>query len=103
MTEVFRSRDSVTIGHLQSLLESEGIKTLLRNEQASTATVPMAEITPALCILNESDVDRGVGRIKEYLEASRKAADEEVACPSCQELSPRTFELCWNCQSPLSV
>ena len=102
MIEVFRSRDSVTIGHLQSLLEFEGINTLLRNEYVAAVAVPMADITPALCILNESDVERGVCMIKEYIEASHQGTDEELVCPSCGELNPKTFEICWNCQTAMS-
>jgi hypothetical protein len=58
MTEVFRNRDSVTIGTLQSLLESEGIRTSLRDEYGESTAFPT--FTPALFILEDQDVERGV-------------------------------------------
>ncbi|MES2921585.1 MAG: DUF2007 domain-containing protein [Verrucomicrobiota bacterium] len=67
MTEVYRNRDSAKIGHLQSLLESEGIRTYLRDEYGASTAFP--EVTPALCILEEADVERGVELIRAYLES----------------------------------
>ena len=99
MTEIFRQRDSVTIGHIQSLLESEGIGTYLRDEYAATTTFP--EVTPALCILEDADVDRGVILIRNYLGSSGDKSDKEQVCAKCGERSPGTFAACWMCGTPL--
>lgn len=101
MTEVFRNRDSVIVGHLQSLLESEGIQTLYRNEFASCTTIAVPEVTPALCILDPADVERGVSLIRDYLEASATKAEEERICGHCGEPSPGTFAVCWKCGEAL--
>ena len=101
MTEVFRKQDSATIGHLQSLLESKGIKTYLRNEFAAITTIAVPEVTPALCILDDADVERGVILIRDYLEASRTSSETPQACASCGEVSPGTFAACWKCDAPL--
>jgi hypothetical protein len=103
MTEVFRSYDSASIGHLQSLLESNGIKTYLRNEFAALTTTVFSETSSTLCILDDADVDRGVMIIRDYLEASRASSDEEVVCAACGELSPGTFAVCWKCGAPLNA
>jgi Putative prokaryotic signal transducing protein len=101
MTEVFRNRDSALIGHLQSLLESEGIKTYLRNEYASSTTIAIPEVTPALCILEDVDVERGVELIRAYIESSSAGAEVEQTCPRCSETSPGTFAVCWKCGAAL--
>ncbi|WP_018970334.1 putative signal transducing protein [Rubritalea marina] len=101
MIEVYRDRDSATIGHLQSLLEAEGISTYLRNEHASSTTIPIPEVTPALCILEEAEVERGVDLIRAYLEAPSADPNEELTCPTCGELSPGTLAVCWSCGGDL--
>ena len=102
MTEVYRNQDSVTIGHLKSLLEANGISTYLRNEYAASTTMPFPEVTPALCILEDADVERGVLLIREHIEKTDSISDEELTCASCGEVSPGTFETCWKCEASLT-
>ncbi len=97
MTEIFRNRDSATMGHLQSLLEAEGIKTYIRSEHAATTTFPV--VTPALCIIEDADVERGVELIRAYLQSASENPIEEQDCPQCGEKSPGSFATCWNCES----
>jgi hypothetical protein len=99
MTEIFRNRDSATIGHLQSLLESEGIRTHLRDEHGGNTAFPV--VTPALCILDDADVERGVELIRAYIESSRASSNEEQTCPQCGETCPGTFAVCWKCGAAL--
>jgi len=102
MIEIFRSRDAATIGHLQGLLESEGIKTYYRNEYLSITGVAM-DFTPALCIINEADVERGIEMVRSYLDSSRDGSFPERTCPNCGENSPGTFASCWNCGAELEA
>ncbi len=95
MTEVFRNRDSVAIGSLQSLLESEGIRTYLRDEHGGNTAFPI--VTPALCILVDADIDRGVALIRDFLESASVGLDEETTCSGCGESIPGTFANCWKC------
>ncbi|RYD33491.1 MAG: hypothetical protein EOP85_20735 [Verrucomicrobiaceae bacterium] len=97
MIEIYRNRDSSTVGTLQSLLESEGIRTYLRNEHVSGTTVAIPEVYPALCVLEEADVERGVELIRGYIEEPRDESGPELTCPKCGEKSPGTFDACWNC------
>jgi len=102
MSEVFRNRDSATIGHLQSLLEAEGIRTCLRNEYAASNTIAIPEVAPALCILEEEEVERGVELIRAHIEPSLAIPNEEQACPEYGERRPGTFLQCWICESLLN-
>lgn len=101
MTELFRNRDKATVGHLQSLLESEGIQTFVRNQELASTALPLAEFTPALCVMNDGDAERGVEIIRSYLKAAPAVVERELTCPECGEVSPGNFSNCWNCDSPL--
>ena len=103
MIEIFRKQDATTVGLLQNLLESEGISTYFRNEYVSTNGIALPDFTPALCILNEADVERAVELIRTYIESSRDESSEELTCPECGESSPGTFAACWNCGASLEV
>lgn len=97
MIEIYRNRDSATVGALQSLLESEGIKTYLRNDSVSRMMVEIPEVFPALCVLDEADVGRGVELVRDYTVVTKDEAGPELTCPKCGEQSPGTFDACWNC------
>jgi uncharacterized protein with PIN domain len=100
MTEVFRNRDSVTIGTIQSILESEGIRTYLRDEYGASTAFPA--VTPALYILEDEDVERGVELIRAYMVSSSASPKiDEQTCPQCGEISPGAFAVCWKCGEDL--
>lgn len=101
MIEIYRNRDSATVGSLQSLLESQGIRTYLRNEHVSGTTVEIPEVYPALCVMDEVDVERGVELVRNYIEEPRGETGPELTCPKCGEKSPGTFGSCWNCGSQI--
>lgn len=101
MTEIFRKHDGATVGHLQSLLEAEGIRTFFRNEYVSGMAI--SEFTPTLCIINDADVDRAVELIRTYIGSSRDESSPELTCPKCGETCPGTFAACWNCGTSLET
>ena len=103
MTEIFRSFDSATIGYLQSHLETNGIKTYLRNEFGALTTVVFSETGTTLCVLDDAEVERGRLLLREYFEASMTSPGEELVCPDCGESSPGTFVVCWKCGSSLDA
>jgi hypothetical protein len=103
MKLIFDHIDFTIVGHIQSLLEAEGIKTEIRNLNASSAAgaVPIAQVYPELWILNNSDEARAKSIVKEYRQA---AADTPVSpdwiCPVCKERVEGIFSECWNCSTP---
>ncbi|MBP82465.1 MAG: hypothetical protein CMO61_01295 [Verrucomicrobiales bacterium] len=109
MRELFREADSTIVGHMKSILESEGIATVIRNEHlcmAGFSEVPIPEFFPALNVIHDEDYPRALQVLKEYVENSRINAgkvNEEVACPSCGEINPGNFEACWSCESLLAL
>lgn len=60
MKELFRERHYTIVGYYQSVLEAEGIRTFVRNQDLVTMTTgfPIPDMFPALCVLNEGDYSR---------------------------------------------
>ena len=102
MKELFRERDFTRVGYFQSILESEGIPTLIRNEHLTAsglADLPIPEFYPALCVVDDADYDEAVRLIRENLALDPRSAEAEVICSNCGESSPANFDSCWNCGS----
>ena len=110
MKELFRERDFTRVGYFQSILESEGIQTLIRNEHLNTcglADLPIPEFFPALCVVDDADYDadydEAVRLIRGNLASDPRSAEADVVCSKCGESSPANFDSCWNCGAPLTV
>ncbi len=97
MIELLRFREGEKVGLLQSILESEGIPTFIRNKDELVFPV----YSPALCILNEADKDRAVAIIRDHLLSQPIEPGTERTCPHCGERSPGNFAACWNCGGAL--
>ncbi|WP_309398354.1 putative signal transducing protein [Cerasicoccus maritimus] len=57
MIEVFRDMSSARVGLYNSMLESAGIPTMVRNWNAITMTteIPIPVMYPNICVFNEED------------------------------------------------
>ena len=97
MKELFRERDFTRIGYYRSILESNGVETLIRNEMLSGAEVSIPEFFPALCVVNDADYDRALALIRQQVNQDGERSEEEVDCPECNEKNPGNFEICWSC------
>ena len=62
MIKVYENFDFSRVGQMQSLLESHGIGTFIRNQYGSSVMgeVPFVEVVPQLYVLRERDVDRAI-------------------------------------------
>ena len=104
MKELFREKDFTRVGYFQSILEAEGIPTLIRNEHLTAsglADIPIPEFYPALCVMNDADYGAAVRLIRSHLDADRQAEGIDVTCAKCGETNPGNFDICWNCNEPL--
>ena len=100
MIELLRHHDFTRIGYFQSILESEGIATHVRNQHltmAGLSEIPIPEFYPALCIVHESDKERALQILRERNEANQTGSDSEIRCSHCAEPNPGNFEICWSC------
>lgn len=105
MTEIIRERDFSKIGLFQSVLESEGIATYVRNKNESLA-IDLAgsppKYWPALCVVKDDDVSQAVEILKERFGANEKLNKPEWVCEKCSESNPGNFDICWSCNEPHS-
>ena len=100
MKELFRERDFTKVGYFQSVLEAEGIATIVRNKDLTMSgltEIPIPEFFPALCVMDEGDYPRAMEIIRLHLTENAKDADLEIVCPACGETNPGNFDLCWSC------
>jgi hypothetical protein len=103
MKLVFDNIDFTIVGHLQTLLEAEGIKTEIRNEGGSGAAgeVPVQQVYPELWVLDNADEVRAKAIIREFRnEAQSEPVGPDWTCPVCKERVEGVFSECWNCGTP---
>lgn len=102
MKLIFDHIDFTVVGHLQSVLEGEGIQTEIRNLNASSAAgaVPVAQVYPELWILNNGDEMRAKAVIREFRSTvAETPPGPDWTCPVCHELVDGVFSECWNCST----
>lgn len=97
MYKVYENFDISRVGQMQSILESNGIPTFLKNEYASGALgeIPFVEICPQLFVLKQRDVERARELLQVDLPEDRRASD--WVCPECGIDIEGQFENCWKC------
>jgi Putative prokaryotic signal transducing protein len=104
MKELFREPDYTRVSYYKAVLEQSDIPTIIRNEHlagSGLTEIPIPEFFPALCVLHDEDYVHAVKIIREHLTTDQKNMDLEIICPSCGEVNPGNFELCWSCGNEL--
>ncbi len=97
MIKVFENFDFSRVGQLQSLLESNGIKTFIRNEYCSSVVgeLPFVEVVPQLFVLEEKDVEKAKELLQ--LDMPMEMAGDDWICPECGIDVEGNFSRCWKC------
>jgi len=97
MLKVFENFDFSRVGQMQSLLESHGIPTFIKNQFTSSVMgeVPFVEVCPQLFILNDSDLVRAQGLLETGDEPPEPRAD--WVCVTCGTQVEGQFSACWRC------
>lgn len=96
MRKVYESFNISQVGQAESLLNSEGIETYIRNEFASSVMgeVPFVEVCPQLFILNAAEEERA----KELLASfENQPAQSDWQCAQCGSVVDGPFGQCWSC------
>jgi hypothetical protein len=101
MREIFVHQDSARVGLYQSILESAGIPTFMRNSISGTfmTELPAPIFFPVLCVANDEDYDRAM-EVLGKVEKPEPSDAPDWKCPACGETVPGTFDACWKCQAP---
>ena len=97
MIKVYENFDISRVGRVQSLLESNGIPTFLKNQFTSSVMgeVPFVEVCPQLFILDESDLEKAQELIAPELDTPVMAPDWQ--CTACGAEVEGVFSQCWSC------
>ena len=97
MIMVFENFDFSRVGQMQSLLESHGIKTFIRNEYGSSVVgeLPFVEVVPQLFVLEEKDV--AMARELLQLDVSMEIPGDSWVCRECGVDVEGNFSRCWKC------
>ena len=97
MIKVFENFDFSLVGQMQSVLESNGIATFVKNQFGSSVMgeVPFVEVCPQLFILNEKDLSKARTLLDET--GPVESSGESWLCSQCQSEIEGQFGQCWNC------
>jgi len=97
MIKVFEDFDFSTVGRMQSLLESHGISTFLKNEFGSSVVgeLPFVEVIPQLFIIEERDLTRAQKLL--LLDLPQNSERGPWDCPECRIEIEAEFDQCWQC------
>jgi hypothetical protein len=97
LIKVFENFDFSRVGQMQSLLESHGIKTFIKNQYGSSVMgeVPFVEVVPQLFVLEQKDLARAKELL--LLDLPVDGPEEDWVCPECGVDVEGTFHRCWKC------
>ncbi len=96
MIKVYESFNISQVGQAQSLLNSEGIETFIRNEFACSVMgeVPFVEVCPQLFILDAAQEERARELLQPF---EHQPQGPDWHCDQCGSEVDAPFGQCWNC------
>ena len=102
MIKVFEDFDIMLVGHYQSVLQSNGIDTFMKNQFGTSGAgeLPFVEVVPQLWVLNENDAGRAKELIEELHDDESGESMQAWDCPECGTPQEPAFTHCWKCSSP---
>ena len=102
MKQVYCAESLIDGQLIVHLLEENGIPVLLFNQNAQGAIGELPVVGPEVWIKRDMDYPRAIKTINQHLSAT-KHMSANIICLNCNEGSPATFEICWQCNRPLPV
>jgi rubrerythrin len=101
MIKVFEDFDIALVGHYQSILESNGIETFMKNRfgTGGTGELPFVEVVPQLWVLNDDDERRARDLISELEGPGEGPQGEKWVCRECGTVLEAAFTDCWKCSA----
>ena len=101
MIKVFEDFDIALVGHYQSILESNGIATFMKNRfgTGGTGELPFVEVVPQLWVLNDDVEKLSRELINEVDKPGREPEGEKWVCRECGTVLEAVFTHCWKCSA----
>ena len=104
MIKVFEDFDISLVGHYQSVLEDNGIKTFLKNQFGTSGAgeLPFIEVIPQLWVLNSAESERAEQLIKSLQGSADNDGKQAESwnCKNCGTPQEAVFTHCWKCSAP---
>ncbi len=103
MIRIYTAENLTDAYLVSNLIRENGIDNHVFNEYANGAVgeLPFAHTWPEVWIENDSDEQRALAIIASRQQLTDSLVERE--CPSCGQLSPANFEICWDCSADLSA
>lgn len=83
------------------ILAEARIEAEVFNQNSGGALGELPVTYPEVWIRHERDLVEATKLVEQY-EAAGRQPETTVHCGDCGESNPGTFELCWQCESPLN-
>ena len=101
MRRVYSSFNLLAVHHAKNVLETEGIRSTVRNEHLSSAMgeLPPAECQAELWVLRDDDAPRA----ERLLRDGAQTAGRPWRCAACGEVLEPQFTQCWNCSVAINA
>jgi hypothetical protein len=94
LKRIFSSHDLAAVHHAKNLLETEGIRAVVKNEFLSSAMgdLPPAECQAEVWLLSDHDLQRA-----QQILFAPKPLEGGWSCAACGETAGPQFTQCWRC------
>ena len=76
-----------------------GVLSLLLNQNAMSGFGDLPMTYPEVWVKHDSDLEKARLSIARFKNSPLSAADK--TCATCQEPNPASFDICWQCNTPL--
>lgn len=104
--KVFEYPTPLEVGLFDSILQSNGIPTVIKNQNLSSLAgdVPYTTVFPELWVLDDNDYDVAVALLTDFRnERLAPSTAPDWTCAKCGESVPGNFDACWHCETPRTV
>ncbi len=105
MRKVYSSQLVPMVGHLRNVLESHGIRCIVRNDYLAGAAgeLPPSECWPELWVMDDAQFEEAVAIVSAASLENLIEPGARWTCKSCGEVLEGQFTDCWRCGSGRAV
>lgn len=98
MKRVYANSSLINVGHVRNLLEHDGIRCTIKNEQlgAALGEIPFLDCQPEVWVLDEADANRAQAVIRDALQGDVPRGSP-WRCTRCGETNEPQFAACFSC------
>jgi hypothetical protein len=104
MIPVYLAADIAEAQLLRDRLTERGISAMVRNThlQGALGELPLS-VRPEVCVFDQRDYESARDCVKQMELAQKQITGPDVSCPTCKEMNPGNFEVCWSCGKDLPL